>query len=405
MKPSYTFISRPDKKNKYSQIPIYLRVIYNRKKSIYNTGIKIDSKHWNEGKSEVRKSHPTSKTYNQRLETLFRRAQKIGFRLEEDNRVSAKRIVEELKGVNPLNFLEYIESFCIRLEKSGSVRRSKQTKVLKNKLLKFLDSNELMFSDIDNAFLEDFEIFLRTEIGNAQNTINKDFERFKMVFEDAKLRKIHRKNPFDDYKIPTRQYSKKEALNFEQIQEIERLDLVENESLYNTRNYFLFSFYNAGIRFGDLCRLKWTNIQDGRLKYLMSKSTHTKQPKWKNIKLNDQSLRILGHYIKTNNDSEYIFPLVNTERDLENKVVFDMEKSGKNVKVNRDLKEIGRLADIDINITFHIARHTFARHAANMGMNVYAISNALAHSDLKTTQTYLNSFNESLLDKEMENLF
>lgn len=63
------------------------------------------------------------------------------------------------------------------------------------------------------------------------------------------------------------------------------------------------------------------------------------------------------------------------------------------------------MAEFELSLSFHISRHSFARHAANMGMNIYAISNALAHSDLKTTQTYLNSFNENLLDKEMESIF
>jgi site-specific recombinase XerD len=63
------------------------------------------------------------------------------------------------------------------------------------------------------------------------------------------------------------------------------------------------------------------------------------------------------------------------------------------------------MAGIDTYMSFHIARHSFARFAATQGMNIYAVSNALGHTKLETTQIYLNSFDESLLDKEMEYLF
>lgn len=167
----------------------------------------------------------------------------------------------------------------------------------------------------------------------------------------------------------------------------------------------MFSFYNAGIRFGDLCRLKWSNIQDGRLKYIMSKSQKNNNPKWKNIKLSEQSFAILREYRSSGSDQDFIFPILDTSKNLDDPFIFDKDKSSKNVMINANLKKIAKKAGIELNLTFHISRHSFARHAANMGMNVYAISDALAHSDLKTTQTYLESFNESLLDKEMEAIF
>lgn len=73
--------------------------------------------------------------------------------------------------------------------------------------------------------------------------------------------------------------------------------------------------------------------------------------------------------------------------------------------VNANLKKLAKMAGIELSLSFHISRHSFARHAANKGMNIYAISNALAHSDLSTTQVYLSGFNESLLDKEMSSIF
>ncbi|HLR36858.1 MAG TPA: tyrosine-type recombinase/integrase, partial [Chitinophagaceae bacterium] len=66
---------------------------------------------------------------------------------------------------------------------------------------------------------------------------------------------------------------------------------------------------------------------------------------------------------------------------------------------------IAELAEIEENVTTHIARHSFANFARKKGMSLYSISKALAHSNLKTTEQYLNSFDEEMLDTEMENLF
>ena len=146
MKPTYNFYARLDKTNKQGKAPIYLRVTYNRKKSLFNTGIKIEKKFWNQSKQLVRQNHPASKMLNQELEDLLLRVQGVGFKLGKQHRLSATNIVDRLKGVNPENLFQYAERFCERLTISGSVRRSKQTKVLINKLRKLNGTNYLEFT-------------------------------------------------------------------------------------------------------------------------------------------------------------------------------------------------------------------------------------------------------------------
>jgi len=405
MKPSYTFFARADRKNKRNEMPVYLRITYNRKLRYVNTGIKIEEKHWNDSKEEVRKSHPAEKSYNEELRKLRLKAQQIGFELGRKKRVSAKHIADQLKGKNPTDFVKFTRRYIQELKESGSIRLSKQTKVILNKIIKFNNSETMEFSEITHDFLDELQHFMKREYKNHQNTIRKDYERLKMVFTEAEKKEILNENPFDKYELPQRQKSNKEALTFEQIKTMERLDLEKGSDLYHVRNYFMFSFYNAGIRFGDLCKLQWKNIQDGRLKYVMGKSLNTQTPKWKNIKLTDNCFEILKDYRTSGSEEDFIFPILDTSKNLEDPTVFDSDKGSKNAIINANLKELAKLAGIELTLTFHISRHSFARHAANMGMNVYAISNALAHSNLKTTQTYLSSFNESLLDREMDSIF
>src|SRR5699024_10623751 len=100
--------------------------------------------------------------------------------------------------------------------------------------------------------------------------------------------------PIDDFDLPKRQQSSKTALSLKQIKAIEELDIEEDSSLWHTRNYFLFSFYNAGIRVGDLMKLKrgdvYVSDDEIRLRYLMNKTRKNTKPKWKNIKQLPQAI-------------------------------------------------------------------------------------------------------------------
>ena len=60
-----------------------------------------------------------------------------------------------------------------------------------------------------------------------------------------------------------------------------------------------------------------------------------------------------------------------------------------NQKLNSYLKEIADLCEIDKNLTFHIARHTFATTVTlTNGVPIESVSKMLGHTNLKTTQIY-----------------
>lgn len=54
--------------------------------------------------------------------------------------------------------------------------------------------------------------------------------------------------------------------------------------------------------------------------------------------------------------------------------------------------------------TTYVARHTFATVLKRSGVNIAIISESLGHSDLSTTQIYLDSFENDQIDEAMQNL-
>lgn len=72
-------------------------------------------------------------------------------------------------------------------------------------------------------------------------------------------------------------------------------------------------------------------------------------------------------------------------------------------KVNPYLAEIGKMA-VETHLTTYVARHTFATVLKRSGVNIAIISESMGHSDIATTQIYLDSFEDSQIDEAMKNL-
>lgn len=407
MNATINFEIREQKADANGECPIYLRITYDRKPAWLSLGFRVRSNDWNRDKQRVRRTNDRYDILNEQLFKIHSKAEDAIIELNESKKLTSKRVIELLKGYDSKDFFTYAEKYIKDHVEKGSIRVAKNTKVIVNQLRQFTKSTSFPLSDIDQDFIDRFATYLRTKKKpNTSNTIRKKFIRLGHLLKTAKRDGFLAESPFEDYTLPSYQRPKKDALTFEQVKAIEQLNLNIGSTIWNTRNYFMFSFYNAGIRFGDLCRLKKENIVDGRLKYLMSKTSSNAEPKWKNIKLRKESWDILNLYgFEEKEPEDFLFPILNPDKDLDDPLTFDREKQSKNAIANSDLKDIAKKAGIQQKLSTHIARHSFANYALKSGVSLYSISKALAHSDLETTQAYLSAFDEEKLDSEMDELF
>ena len=200
-----------------------------------------------------------------------------------------------------------------------------------------------------------------------------------------------------------------------EIKAMEALELTEGSLDWNSRNCFLFSFYCAGIRAGDLLQLRWTNVEGGRLKYQMGKNH-----KLRDMKLVPQAERILDYYrAKTNKPTDYIFPFMNIRKtyadattqaekdtlpsDIKQKLFNEI--SAKNALINKSLSRLAKKAGINKKVSMHISRHSFASIAVQNGTDSKRIQELLAHSRLQTTEGYMGNFSSNENDKTLEGIF
>ena len=395
---------RKNKQKANGEIPLYLRITENRKSRFLSTGISIKPSHWNERIQRVKKSHPLYAVFNDRLERLLNEAQTKAIELKDNKRVtiSAEAVKSELTGRSVGDFFSFADTYINNLDQERKFWEWKKARVLLGKLKQFEGSQELSFEKLDYDYLIRFEKYMREELGNATNTIWKNMQIFHRILKRAIRKELITPgdNPFLHYTSKTAKTAK-EKLSIKEIDALKGLDLKPNSALWHTRNYFLFSFYCAGIRFGDLCRLTWENVLDGHLYYRMAK---TETPK--SLKLLPPAQAILEPYRKkAGTSTHFIFPILNNNKDYSDPRFIRQQISSKNAIVNKNLKQLAQLAGIQKNVSFHVSRHSFADFARTQGMDLYSISKALGHANLNITETYLKSFDQNMVNDAMAEVF
>jgi integrase len=386
------------KKKKNGELPIYLRITKDQKYRYVSTGVSVEPKYWNESTCQVRKSHPRHARLNQDLVDFV---ESVRVKMSEMKNVphTVYSVTEQITKRRKENFFSYAQNFAMRLAKEDNLFESRQMIVLINHLEGFLKTKNIEFEDFDLRKIMAFRDYMGEVKENGSNTINKKIKRLRRIFKNARREGVTSRDPFLDYESLPSVKSDKNRLTPEQMKAISELTLKKGSGLWHTRNAFLFSYYNAGIRFGDLCQLRWRNLIDNYLVYRMSKTDTVKK-----IKLTKPVLEILSLY-KTDSTLEdnFIFPLL-TDKNLTG-LHLKRQISSKNVIANKNLKTLCQMANIQANVSFHVARHSFADYARQSSMSIYDISKALGHSNIRITEQYLASFDDHSLDKGMEGLF
>lgn len=230
--------------------------------------------------------------------------------------------------------------------------------------------SDIDIKKIDFAFLNDFEFFLRTEKACNNNSAVKYLKNFGKIIRICLANGWIEKDPFLNY------HSKFEEVTRVYLNEDELTRLMEkdfkNERLSLVRDIFLFSCY-TGLAYIDTKKLTQDNINLGLDGNKWIFTTRQKTKTTSNIPLLPQAEAIVEKYQdhKTCLNSGKLLPVLS------------------NQKMNAYLKEIADLCGINKELTYHIARHSFATTVTlSNGVSIESVSKMLGHKSIKTTQHY-----------------
>jgi integrase len=389
--------------------PVIVRVRHGKQTPRdFPTGWKIEKKYWKE--KEVSSKHPDAVIINNKIDDLVNQAKQYVNECKLRNRpIKLDLIGKSHTGYSWNEYLlhrgkQYAEKEMIIMERK--VRRfDREFRVFNTPGLTFKDlqddekmkrplrGNELYFDDLTGDLMRNFEAFLIKQ-KNVNNTRHKKFEFLGKFYTDAMNEgKAEGPNQFKLYKITTKPV-KKEKLTEAEVKAIEELKLKPGP-VNDARNLWLFSYYCKGNRFETCITSRRDMIVNGRVLFKMNKGE-----KFISVKIHGRLQAIIDQYP---GDSEFLFPYI---KELPTgKEAYIKKIDSLNVVVNRNLKIVAELAGIEKELTFHIARHTFAFHLKKKTDSIHTIKDSLGHSRSSTTEQYLQALDDEYLDKEMDKLY
>lgn len=401
-------VLREDKIKQDGTAPVYLRITAHRRSRFIRSNVSVKPDLWNPTKRRVRRTHPQHAVLNQDLEVLEVRASQARTELTLRGKVTALAIQRELKDRGTSSLFSFMESYADEWKRKGKYWEFQKVHVLINKLRGYAKRKDLDFRDLDREFLIGFRAYMREVRKNKESTQEKALGMLKAIVRRAVVEGIIQPtdDPFIYYKIGVTRGTR-EKLTIEQIHDLEAVEVEPYSPHDVARDVFLFAFYASGMRFGDVCCLRWEAVRGDRLVYTMMKSG-----KQKSVKLKRRAREILAKYQPGEGSgspfqqSPFVFPLLDPGLDYSDPFFLRKRVHAKTAGVNRRLKDLAEEAGIGITVTTHIARHSFADYARKMSNgDIDAVSRALGHSRIQTTQTYLKAMDQDTEDALLDRTF
>jgi site-specific recombinase XerD len=272
---------------------------------------------------------------------------------------------------------------------------------------------EIKYNSIKTKELRGFDNYLIRELNRSETTLSIYLRCLRAVYNKAIKEGIISTeiSPFNDkinpYIIRTPKNVKK-ALLPEEIIKLSTFYDFQNSIKIRARDFWLLMFYCYGMNICDILHLKNKNLDGNTLNYKREKTKRTsrKDAQPVIIALNENAINIINKYRNEDHSPDsYLFPTLD-QIDTASKVRDKIKNF--NRSINKHIKIVAEQQGITTNISANFARHSFATIARNRGTKAEIISAMLAHSDISTTQNYLDSLKsdhlKELTDKIYANL-
>ncbi len=372
---------------------IYARITVNGKRVNISLKVKADVTKWDSKRQRLKGNSQESKIANQFIDQTNAKL----YQIYNELKISGQLITPQLLKATFLGETEnsktlqeilsyHNEKIATTLSK-GTIRNFGITEKYINKYLnKRLKTNDIYLSELNYKFLTDFETFLHNYWPKGhpkamkRNTVMKHLQRFRKIITLAYHLDWVAKDPFLRWK-PVYEKTNREFLTDHELNNlrnyhfpIDRLDRV--------RDLFVFSCY-TGISYADIMNLNTNHVVKGidGNNWIITKRQKTKNP----VKV--PVLPIAQELIDKYNNH----PITQVTNTLLPVIT--------NEKLNLYLKEVADACGIKKNLTFHMARHTFATTITlSNGVPIETVSKLLGHTKIATTQIYARVLENKIAD-------
>lgn len=382
------------KKNKIrtnGTAPIYLRITIDGKAAEIAAKRYIDPKKWDNKSQKSVGNSQEAKTLNSYLKTLEQQVYDFHYlMLKEEDFVTAESLKSKLLGTDVTTRMlipifqdhnDKVEALIGQDFAPGTLERYKTSLKHTQEFLHWkYKISDIDITKIDHAFIMDYDFWLRSVRKCANNTAVKYIKNFKKIMRLCMANGWLSKDPFLGYKAKIKEVERP-YLTKEEIQAAYEKEFA-SDRLNQVRDIFLFSCY-TGLAYVDVVKLSKSHINIG-----------IDGEKW--IFTNRQKTGTSTRVPLLPIAQELILKYEDHPECVNLNVLFPVLS---NQKMNSYLKEIANVCGINKELTFHIARHTFATTVTlSNGVPIESVSKMLGHKNLKTTQHYAKILDKKVSD-------
>ncbi|VVV02302.1 Tyrosine recombinase XerD [Mesonia oceanica] len=377
------------KNNPEGQYPIAIRITKDRKSSYLGTGQYIEEKYWDEKNRCVRKSHPNASTINNFIIIKIAEANKKVLEAESSTDYqTVNSIKKKIRQNKKVDFFKVADMHLTNLKNRGNHHQYDTEVGRLNKFKTFLRKKELSFNELNVPLLKNFEAYLLHDNKRSPRTVVNYLILIRTIYNLAISESLvdRGRYPFGKGKVQIKiPETQKIGFNIEEIQKLENAtDLTEAQQ--KAVHVWLISFYFAGIRVGDVLRLKWSDFNDGRLMYRMNKNS-----KLVTLKIPDKANAILKIYQQNYSlKNDLIFDYLKGT-DLDNSQMVSVRTQTITRNLNRHLKKVAAKLNIKKKMSMHIARHSFGNISGDK-IPIQMLQKLYRHSSVTTTINYQANF-------------
>ena len=385
------------------EYPLMLRICKDGKKKYQSLGISVLPRYWDFTRNKPKPNCP-NKEYIQKIilnKQTELQQRMLEFNSEQKEYTTTTLLNDENKRFELKTVCQFYQELIEQCKSNDKCGNRLIYKSSYNSLKVFTKNQlDIPFSVIDVLWLNKYEKWLRSK-GNKETTMSLMFRTLRSAYNKAIKAKCARKSDysFDEYKInkfdtktQKRAIAKTEVLKF--TKEVDNIG--KRQYVQLSKDIFIFSYLCGGINFTDIANLTKANITNGRIHYIRQKTG-----KLIKLGISEEAMQIIKKY--ESESKGYLFPILNA--NIHKTPLQKQNRIHKMLgKINKNLKLIAAQLNVDANMTTYVARHSFASVLKKSGVSIALISEALGHSDLSTTQVYLDSFDNEQIDAAMQNL-
>lgn len=247
--------------------------------------------------------------------------------------------------------------------------------------LQYLNENNI--KSFNSVEYQDIRLYVNYlyDLDYNNRTISRHISSLRSFFKYLKVNNIIDNNPMVLVSNPKLEKRLPKYLNFEYTEKL--LNAYSNDYIGIRNSLILELLYSTGIRVSELVNIKLNDISGKTIKIV------GKGNKERIVYFGDRCLNLINLYLKESYN----------KLNVNNLNYLLLSKTGKKIsdrEIRKVIDDAAVIANIDMKISPHVLRHTFATHMLIDGADLRSVQELLGHENLSTTQIYTHLTNEKI---------